>query len=58
MDWKKMFVSKKSFVELKNSFIFAVDIISDFFVANDIEKCANRHKDILDSVCYILVYEM
>jgi len=38
----------KKFVFKKKSSIFAVQFISGFFVANDLKKRAERHKDILE----------
>jgi len=39
---------EKNFVFEKKNFTFAVQFISDVVVADDIEKRANRHKDILE----------
>jgi len=44
----RFFLWEKNFVFEKKDFIFAVQFISDFFVAYDIEKRANWHKDILE----------
>ena len=40
----------KKFVSKKKNAIFAVQFKSGFRVADDIEQCAERYKDILDSV--------
>ena len=36
----------KNFVSERENFIFAIHFVSDFFVADDIEKRAEKHKDI------------